>query len=349
MKNKITLSIAVVLGLMLFGNISTPTFGASTPLKAERDKILNSKTVRDLRCDRNANCVDNGIVTQYTYATDTVVPVELNEDVSLRTENSQKFRLGKNAKGEDIIMAKFYSGQAFTKVNDTWFNVEYATATPQDFSRGITTWYSVKKALADTFAPTNDGSISTSNSDFATAHDATTGTFASSDAYVWTRLIAGPTYGVSAYFGNYDTSSIPDTATILTTTLDLYGDDRGLDTRTYNVYSSTASDTIVDGDFDLRGSTAYATAIADSSWNTAGYNTFTFNATGMTNVSKTGISKFTVREVTHDVGNTAPASANAYIHILTVLTSGTSQDPVLTVTYSTGGDTSVESDLIFFE
>lgn len=118
----------------------------------------------------------------------------------------------------------------------------------------------------------------------------------------------------------FDTSAIPDGATITSAILYLYGavgKDNGLGlSPTYNIYASApASNTaLVPGDYDSLGTTPFCdTPITYANWNehatddSLAENTFTLNAAGLAAISKTGITKLGVREVVYDVGGVVPA------------------------------------------
>jgi hypothetical protein len=140
----------------------------------------------------------------------------------------------------------------------------------------------------------------------------------------------------------FDTSGLPDTAVISNSVLGLYAtskvnnDNDGSDS--VNIVSSApASNTaVVNGDYDSLGTTLYASAVDIGSITTSAYNSFSFNGTGIAAVSKTGISKFGVREG-HDLNN--DIIADGFANELTFSSAdqtGTTQDPKLDVTYTTG-------------
>ena len=148
-----------------------------------------------------------------------------------------------------------------------------------------------------------------------------------SDLYRWINL--------------YDTSSIPDGDTVTAAQVDWFGRARGtgLGSLSTSVTGSTpASNTsLATSDYGNVSDTRYATDI--SSWNTSGYNTLNFNATGISNVSKTGITKLAQR-FANDVDNSAPtwASSTASNNSLYAAErTGTSEDPKLTVTHDSAG------------
>ena len=154
----------------------------------------------------------------------------------------------------------------------------------------------------------------------------------------WRRIFRG--------FFLFDTSALPDTDTISSAVLSLYGsgkDDALSNTPNVDIYTSTpASNTaLVAGDYAQVGSVSQTgTAITYAGWSTSAYNDFTFNATGIGNVSKTGVSKFATRNVNYDVANVAPTwgSAGEYNLIcISADTAGTSTDPKLVVVHSAAG------------
>lgn len=148
-------------------------------------------------------------------------------------------------------------------------------------------------------------------------------------------------------FFTFDTSTLTSGATISASVLSLYGNDK-LDTFTtpiapnINIYTNTqaTNNVLVAADYQQVGTTAQCdTAITYSGWNDTGaYNDFTLNATGRGNISKTGVSKFSGRNVNYDVSNVEPtyeASKVAWVSAKSADVTGTSQDPKLVVTYTT--------------
>lgn len=145
-------------------------------------------------------------------------------------------------------------------------------------------------------------------------------------------------------FFHFDTSSIPDTNNISLGTLSLAGDakaDNASITPDINIYgSTTASDNnLVIGDFDQAGSTAFSTAIAYANLTTGGtYADFVLNASGLANISKTGVSKFSGRNANYDAAATAPTHPGSallsYWNINMADQAGTTSDPKLVVTHA---------------
>jgi hypothetical protein len=177
---------------------------------------------------------------------------------------------------------------------------------------------------------------------WATAHDAATGTNAGAGtlySYILARINGG-LYRLDRVFILFDTSALPDAAIISAVTLSVYGEGKlgGGSGRSHNVYSSSpASNTdIVGADYDQIGSTALCdTPITLGSFYTGNpgtANQFAFNATGIAAVSTTGVSKFSMREVLKDVGDTAPTD-NIYLDIH-MADKGVGYKPTLVVTYT---------------
>lgn len=143
----------------------------------------------------------------------------------------------------------------------------------------------------------------------------------------------------------FDTSALTASATISAVVMSIYGYTK-TDTFTtpstpdINIYTSTpTSNTALTGtDFSKLGTTAQCdTAITYANWTQDVYNDFTFNATGIGNVSKTGISKFGTRNANHDVANSAPTWSSVKTGALRGYYSdntGTDADPKLVITYT---------------
>ena len=206
----------------------------------------------------------------------------------------------------------------------------------------------------DTFySSQNDGVCyytSNTNRSWATQHDA-----AASEVVLdnpgGETLIAGIGVGNAANtfrnlirsFFLFDTSSLPDGATITSATISIYGTNKdatndvpapdiGL------VATTPASDTaIATGDYDQQGTTLLSNTISYNSWSTTGYNTFTLNASGLSAISKTGITKLGFR-IESDRTNTAPTGDIFYSGVKRVFgyfyTNNASVDPKLEITYT---------------
>ncbi len=137
----------------------------------------------------------------------------------------------------------------------------------------------------------------------------------------------------------FDTSTLPDTAIVSAATLSLYGDykDDGLSiTPNINIYTSTPafSTSLASSDYSQLGSTAQSTAIAYSSYSATGYNDFSLN--DMTQISKTGVSKYGARNANYDVAETPPSWTSGTATLEAYMAEqGAGYKPKLVVTYTT--------------
>jgi hypothetical protein len=149
---------------------------------------------------------------------------------------------------------------------------------------------------------------------------------------LWDSLLRG--------IATFDTSPLGSGATISAATLSYFGSSKlngAGDGGTTNIYTSTpaANNNLANADYGQLGSTAQCdTAISYASWSNTAYNDFLFNATGLSNISKTGVSKFGTREVTHDVANVAPANSTNETSITVVEADNGSNKPKLVITYT---------------
>lgn len=141
----------------------------------------------------------------------------------------------------------------------------------------------------------------------------------------------------------FDTSALTAGAIITAATLQLYvtaAPDTLAQASSQNiVVSNPASDSaIVDADYNIANwdLTAQATAMTNATLaaNLNAYNTFTLNATGLSNISKTGITKFGVA-CNWDISNTNPGASTGDGRI--AYNSKTDANPpILTITYTVG-------------
>lgn len=140
----------------------------------------------------------------------------------------------------------------------------------------------------------------------------------------------------------FDTSALTSAATISSAVLSLYGtqkNDSNNATPDIDIYTANpaANTSLALSDYSSFGSTSQTGApIPYASMSTTGYNDFPFNATGIGNVNKTGVSKFGARNANYDVAATMPnpvvnAGSNLFVNFAE--SSGTSTDPKLVVSY----------------
>ena len=107
-----------------------------------------------------------------------------------------------------------------------------------------------------------------------------------------------------------------------------------------DIYSSApASNTaLVAGDYDSLGSTSFSGPMTHTTFNaSSGYKDFTLNGSGISNIDKTGVSKYGTQNANYDVAHVAPAwVSNNTVGFLAYYAdyTGTANDPKLVVTYT---------------
>lgn len=142
----------------------------------------------------------------------------------------------------------------------------------------------------------------------------------------------------------FDTSSITAGATISNAVFSIWGNDKGNQIGSYALHVAGATpasnNVLVAADYSQCQTTSFANiAYASISATNVAYNDFTLNASGIANISKTGISKFSLQfswDILNDTtGLTWISNGVSYFNGDMADTAGTSNDPKLVVTYST--------------
>jgi hypothetical protein len=183
-----------------------------------------------------------------------------------------------------------------------------------------------------------DGYVLNSGSTYSTVRGAASGSAVSNDGGIltWSNYKSGATYGVERAIIVFDTSALGDGDTIDSATLSLYGPAsvNNVDSDSMSIVGATpASDNVlVVGDYSQIGTTKFASDIAFASLSLGGYNDFSLNASGLSNISKTGASKFGGRTA-KEIAGTAPTGLNT-CYPLSADTVGTDNDPKLVVVHS---------------
>jgi hypothetical protein len=321
-------------------------------LKAKPEEVIYSEAY---------TTVDGREIVKYAYLVGEVGP-QLNEDLTRRTPNSYTEVVEKYEDEEGRPMEKlkttFLSKPSFYEKDGKWKQIEYATTTPEVFAMSGAIPYVKRRELAERIIPGRsafatvstfypqpnvetvsvDGHVIATGGVWATVRGAAAGTSVV-DSGTTQAALSNTFMQVDIYrvFLLFDTASLPDADTILSATLSVYataiqnGDNDGDDTINV-VTSNPASNTgLVIGDFDQLGTTLQAPAIDITSITTSAYNVFTLNSTGLGNISKTGVTKFGLRE-----GHDLIDSATTLISSMTCSSAdntGTSQDPKLDVTH----------------
>jgi hypothetical protein len=132
---------------------------------------------------------------------------------------------------------------------------------------------------------------------------------------------------------HFDTSAIPDTASVSNATLRLTCSESGGTASAAVVSSTQSSDTsIVNTEFDHIGSTRFSSDFDYATVNTS-YD-ITLNSAGLSAISKTGYTKLGLRGV-KDIDDVAPTSQD-YRYYYTHAHATTAYRPKLTVEYTEG-------------
>lgn len=194
---------------------------------------------------------------------------------------------------------------------------------------------------ADVETSSVDGYVeSATNSSWDTVHDASSGN-STNDTNTYIKPLTrhnGSEYDIIRAFILFDTSTIPDADTINSAVISLYPYDRNNqdnDAQSYiSVVSSTptSNTTIATGDYNQVGSTNFA-SINISSFTLDTYNDFTLNASGISNIDKTGVSKFGLREG-HDLEDTVISNGDTNnVLFRSADQTGTVNDPMIVITH----------------
>lgn len=302
---------------------------------------------------------------KYAYLKDEVPP-EDKEDITRRTPVSQTEVLEVTQEGneriEKVKTTFFAKPQFYESDNNEWRQIEYATTTPEAFSmsgaiphikkREFVEWLLPGKpvfALTSTFYP--NPNVETVSVDGWVSYDSFSLGNSSYDSGTTINVESDATYfdGTDCfcymkYFSRgvllFDTSSLTASAEVTGATLSIYvtarnnSDNDGSDyigVFTSNPSSNTA---LVGSDYSSVGGTNFASPSPDITALTLNtYTNINLNSSGL--ISTTGITKLALKE-----GHNAGALiANGTVNSITVSSaevSGTSQDPKLVVTYTTG-------------
>jgi len=138
----------------------------------------------------------------------------------------------------------------------------------------------------------------------------------------------------------FDTSSLPDDASICFALLVIYAASSGLDDLNinpkYGVYSSDpiSNTNLVAADFTRYGTTLLSNEKLTKTeyWST--YGNWTLNSDGLAAISKMGITKLAIRETEYDAGGATPTWTSGKSSYITAYTSeSNTHDPYLYVIY----------------
>lgn len=150
----------------------------------------------------------------------------------------------------------------------------------------------------------------------------------------------GVTYAIYRSPVLFDTSAIPDTDTISSATLTVFTEavnDGDSDGTVVDVSNPASTANVVAGDYDIANwaSVAQSNTVLHSTRSAGTSFDLVLNATGIGNISKTGITKFGLRS-SNDLANVTP-TALPYHYERSVDYTGTANDPKLVVEHAAGG------------
>lgn len=160
----------------------------------------------------------------------------------------------------------------------------------------------------------------------------TTGTYAG-----FVNYKSGSFRSIERAFWTFDTSSIPDSDTVSSASINLKTytlTGANPDSCTYHIVSvSPASKTsVASGDYDSFGTTSWGSVALSTISSSSTYYSWTLDSNGIANISKTGNDCFGMR-MNRDIDNSEPTGVNRRSFYYSSAT-GTTSDPYLTVEHA---------------
>lgn len=242
-----------------------------------------------------------------------------------------------------------YGRRLYTRLSPLWNLMHRIDMSTFGRSVGLNFGFDTLTAYPDAHPETDtvDGVIEYTSSgvSWATMHDASSGgsvydqNTSGDFVIIYSASVSSQWRNLRRSFFLFNTSALGSEATISAATFSFYQYSMGVTdfgTTTINLVASTpASNTgLVADDYDQLGTTSFGTKSGTSS----GYNGITLNASGISNISKTGISKFGCRSE-WDRADSRPtweknliSSESCYFADDTTANNG--KDPKLVVTYT---------------
>ena len=158
------------------------------------------------------------------------------------------------------------------------------------------------------------------------------------------RVVSGGTSNTFNTFDRglflFDCSALGSSVTVSSAVIGLYCDYIGSDLGSFDmdiVSSSPTSNTVLaNGDYTKLGTTPFS-SVVDTSLTTGQYNSFTLNASGLSNISKTGISKFGVTvnwDTDGSFGGTWGSGKYSGCYFTDGGAASTTKDPKIDITYN---------------
>lgn len=141
-------------------------------------------------------------------------------------------------------------------------------------------------------------------------------------------------------FYSFDTSLIGTPSTVSDVIISIVGTGKvnAVGSPDFHIAGGTLtnSNALVTGDFVNRGVTSFG-SVTYANFSTAGYNSITLNASGIANISKTGISVFSAQlswDILSSFTGVWAGSQNTGFQAAYADTAGSTSDPKLTVTFA---------------
>lgn len=292
-----------------------------------------------------------------------------NEEVSKRTGTSYTELIATEHAGTSnekrVYRGTFYAQETFVREGNDWYYIEHATTTETAFNAtrrehllAFLFWRTTYAATASPFSGVGDGYVTREDVNplsSCNVADGTSADFTFTTASVIARNRATlDICEVARAFLPFTTSSIPLNATITAATMSIFAtskannDNDGSDLLDLMQTTQASSAQLVVADYNNIGAPTGATSLDITSVTTSAYNVFTLNATGLTWIKKsgqtancgvtTGVTCLGIQEnhVTDGFTGLADSVGGNQVLFSTSENTGTTQDPFMTITYSTG-------------
>jgi hypothetical protein len=207
--------------------------------------------------------------------------------------------------------------------------------------------YSFATLLNATFySSSSDGNVSQSDVIYLIAQRADSGKIDDTSTYLWIGQRLNITTGKYSVYRGYmffDTSSLPDDATIISATLSFYGKQDLSTNAEFNLIIQNGQpdsphDPMNIYDYYYSNYSESGGYLSTTSFITTGYNNITLNTTGLKWINKTATTKLCVRS-SRDIESTSPGppmitDRNEYV-VVYAQEGGASYIPKLHITYTT--------------
>ena len=348
----------------------------SLRINTDRDNIIGAQVIPQGKIyDKQdpTKVIYEGEVVKYAYKTDKIED-KVNEVVEKRTKHSRTVKVAED--NEKITyQLEVISGvpQYYEDEKGEWYQADYGTTDINTYSletKGsvLANLFFPNKVYATegTFYPDADPETSTVDGHAGRTVAGETfnsirngaGNFADDfSTFLTSRLDAVSTTDMYGELYHsillFDSSSLGASANISSSIFSGYSSGKTAtlgETPIHLAASTPASNTsIVNADYQQIGRTSFG-SITYANLTASQYNDITLNASGLSNISKTGISKFSLQlewDINNNFTGTWSDTARTAIDVRSAEAAGTSQDPKLVVTYTV--PLNPKQDVIWFD